>query len=716
MIKRLPGKIHTTGSDPNTAVSNAIEVGKIALASELKQRIPNSKPRVLTSTAMDRFNASKQRKTTGQQFAVGMREKPVTTKTSTAASLLVQNIPQTEIKLNSKSAHVAKGSAISSDTPCWFHMKGIPVVTIDEKYQHKHNRENIKSGHGSPRTVQVQQPGDDNPHSTQAMMATSRAMPPQFKIPYKRGRTVRIASAEESDQNKQNNQSIRGTPKDSMYYVRRAGLNPLEKHTPRLHKDVHDGNIQSDYVIPKSGGKYHFVNPNLPKDADVIPKHTHDISAFSDNCPDWMHIPMVPIVPAKYKKGVGGAEVVSCANNASAWHRFDHDNPNVKMQHPHDVTVTSQAAPEWMHSPRKDLKDAAKPMKWRRPEPMTTQHNISAAHARSRPGDRGHHYFYLRHPNQQRIGYNDVKHKHSEKTKSSDGTYKSIPHSSAVSQYGPGHFHIQGVPLLKFEHSKSDPSAGVYVHGVRPQTADAPRDIRRNHPSARRGAISFDAPKHMKVPGIQVSGPPVPTMEPTFYGKDRQPILEKQVKLQIQKKLSTVKRRLTANNPQQRGSTVLGRAPSNPDGTPIYSRPTTLKEQAQRAALAAKGNVVVPARPSTSSNDGRNGTFLGSRRSRSKRATAKLSVPYATHYPLNPNAPLPFWAKMDYKRQQQQQQEQQQKQQQLTRPSNSSGKEITVRNATNTNNIVPQQKSAATNLKERKIAELRAEIARLERT
>jgi len=598
--------------------------------------------------------------------------------------------------------------------------------------QSKWNRENIKSGHDNlPSSTLPTQAGDENPHSTQGMMSTSRGMPPQFKIPYKRGRTMHVPSAGEQMQLGSQKQNFHAAPKDALYYVQRAGLSPRDAHVGRFHKDVHDGELQSDYVISshkikggKPDGKYHFVNPNRPKSKENQSLHDHsrDVSAFSDNCPDWMHIPLVPIVPAKYKTGCGGAEVVSgAANNASAWHRFDHDNPNQKIQHPHDVTVNSQAAPEWMHSPRKDLKDTAPPMKWRRPEPMTTQHNIQTAHGRSQPGEKGHNYHYLRHPDQQRVGYDAHQHKHSEQTRSKDGCYKSIPHASAVSKYGPGHFHIQGVPLLKFQHPKSDPSAGVYVHGVRPQTADTPRTTRKNHPSTQRGAISYDAPPHMKVPGIKVSGGPVPDMPPTTYGSDREAILSDQVRSQIKKKVTTGRRKkMTANNPQHKGSTVLGRAPSNPDGTPIHSKPVSLKEQAKRNAMAAKGNVIVPARPSTSSNDGRHGNFLGSRRSRSKRASATLSVPYATHYPANPHAPLPFWTRMDIKRQQKQQQQQQQQQppqqqpqqqQQQRQQKLSNGKENGIRQAAKTNVI----QQPVTNAKERKIAQLRAEIARLER-
>lgn len=51
---------------------------------------------------------------------------------------------------NDKTMHDAKGSAVSSDTPNWFHVKGVPVTTIRLQDQHKYNQENTKVGHTHP--------------------------------------------------------------------------------------------------------------------------------------------------------------------------------------------------------------------------------------------------------------------------------------------------------------------------------------------------------------------------------------------------------------------------------------------------------------------------------------------------------------------------------------------------------------------------------------
>ena len=791
MIKQLPNQIHSTGSDPNSAVRNAIQVGHIAAQSQWKRNQSIPPP------PLPRPPSEKTKRPAGHQFTVGLRKKLVPSAAAEAnqvSALLERNnknnnnntttmnqpivvstannsIGQTRYDQenpNDKTMHDAKGSAVSSDTPNWFHVKGVPVTTIRLQDQHKYNQENTKVGHTHPGDKKKSN-NAGNPKSTQAMMSTSKQMPPQFKIPYKRGRTVRVPpSAGEQMKlgSQQQSNQVPARPAhdahDPTYYTRRAGLAPHEKHIPRFHKDVHDGDTSHHkYVVPKealhpdhqvsdivqqSNARYFFVNPNKPQPNDrsttngernARSDNTKDISAFSDNCPDWMHIPMVPVVPAKYRSGVGGAEVVSGANNASAWIRFDHDNPNSKTQHDHDITVNSQAAPEWMHSPRRVTNEqgSTNTMKWKKPEPRTTQHNIDTAHGRSMPGEKGHNYFYLRHPDQQRIPYNK-KNKHAQDSRNKkDGTYTSIPHASVVSKYGPGHFHIQGVPIVKFQSCKShDPSAGPYVSGARPQTADTPRSVRRNHPSAQRGAISFDAPPHMKVPGVKVAGGPVPNMKPMVYGADRKPAMDPKERIRVAKKLATGRRPKYRINPQQRHSVVLGGKPSNPDGTPIHPSlgPTlSLMEQEN----LKKGNVIVhPKRPSTSSNDGRNGvSFLGAGKRKYKRTGKKIVVPFATHYPQNPHAPVPFWDRMEMKRkqmkqveqkrqqrqQQQQQQQQQQRGGQQQQQRNNSGKENQKRTPTTTQkaarvNIITG--ASNTNAKERKIAQLRAQIARLEAT
>jgi len=129
MIKQLPQKQWTTGSDPNSAVRNAIQVGHIAAAS---QRIKHQTRPPSTSTAIDRYNASKQRaaqtEAAGHQGHTGLRKGSVNCNAAQgkqASSLLVHNSATTTTVPKNVSA---KGSAISCDTPNWFHMDGITLV------------------------------------------------------------------------------------------------------------------------------------------------------------------------------------------------------------------------------------------------------------------------------------------------------------------------------------------------------------------------------------------------------------------------------------------------------------------------------------------------------------------------------------------------------------------------------------------------------------
>jgi len=778
MIKQLPGNTHTTGCNPNSAVTNAMQVAKIAAQSQWKknQSIPPpplpSRPssgRVTKRAAGDPSQNKQGLKKVSNAASEGG---------SQVSSLLARKPQTTPSVIKPPAPSSAKKSAVSSDTPDWFHMnENIPVATIRLQDQHKYNQENVKEGHHSGDSSGNKSSRGENPNSTQAMMSTSHQMPPQFKVPFKRGRTMRIPSPRSAGEQIRIGsggivhpppRSLQSPRQDESYYVRRAGLNPRDAYISAFHRDVHDGDTSHHkYVVPKehvmksmpdhriekvignstnAAQQYYFLNPNKPENKSSSSSNNNniernaakatmsrDISAFSDDCPDWMHIPMVPVIPSHYKTGVGGAEVISGANNSSSWLRYDHSNPNVKLQHPHDITVNSEAAPIWMHSPRRNLdsEQARGPMKWRKPEPRTTAHNISTAHGRSLAGERSHNYHYLRHPDKQIVHFEE-RSKYAQDTRSKkDGTYSSIPHASVVSKYGPEHFHIKGVPLIKFQVPKSDPQGGPFLNGTRPMTADAPPTSRRSHPSARRGAISYDAPPHMRVPGIKVNGHPIGLpIEPTVYGKNRKPMLRPEEMKQITRKKQAIGRRLKPRamaNMQQRRSAVLGGAPSHPDGTPLRPKPTSLKQQATMKQKEQERNPIlgrIPTRPSTSSNDGRDGIYLGSGRCSSRRTSAKLSVPYATHYPLDPNAPVPFWEKMATNKIRQSQggggqggggqQQQQQQQQQQSAKTGSSGKENGgLRQATRTNTITQE---SVTNSKNRKIAALRAELTRLEAT
>ncbi len=547
----------------------------------------------------------------------------------------------------------------------------------------------------------------------QAGVQTSRQMPPYMRQGgYRRqGRVLRVASAATtSDVPPAANQVDRGQPHDADYYtdgeagtVRRAGLSPRHAVVPRFHKDVHDGEptfhdihysqhvanpkkrpaqppsakTKTQIVQPQTTAnvlaaynRFDFDNPNRPapdqrSDTAAGPNersdHTRDISAFSDNCPDWMHIPGVPTVPARYRKGVRGAEVVSGASNASAYLRYDVDNPNMREQHEHEITVVSAAAPSWMHS-EQHHKTGVRGYKWRKPEPATANHNVAVSHARNPPGDKGHNYHYDRAPDRQRIAY-DTRRENIKKLDPSTGVYRHMPHSSVVSQHGPAHFAVRGIPLVKFPQPKSHmASAGSHCRNLRPQTADTPRAVNPTGRAARRGAVSFDAPPFMKVPGVIIARGPVPGMEPMVIGQDRNPQINQADLKRVRKKLATGRARARVN-PQQQHSSVLGQAPANPDGSPITPREPSPAQRAAMARARAAHQLMVPARPSTvgsrTSGDGRDGACLGSRRSRSVRARkAALTVPYATHYPVNPHAPVPFWEKMRQKRQRQQREQQ----------------------------------------------------------
>ena len=382
----------------------------------------------------------------------------------------------------------------------------------------------------------------------------------------------------------------------------------------RFHRDIHDGEEMPPYV----------------PDGD----NNRDISTISVNAPDFMHIPGIPLLKAKYRRGVGGAEVVQHSSNAgSAWLRFNHDNPNDREQHSYDITVTSAAAPQWMHSPQhKNMGVVPKP--WRKPEPQTVIHNVNVKNGRSNPGERGHNYHYLRPPHKQRIAYHTRGHPAKSRNKQT-GVFRHVPHSSAVSAYGPEFLKVDGVPLIKFA---CGPNAHLASHGnhmrhLRPQTSDTPRSTKNIDPrgrAARKGAVSYEAPAFMKVPGINVARGPVENMEPIVVGKDRKPIISPRDQARVARRLTTGKRaRVT---PQTKPSVVLGRRPSNPDGSPMQVRDPTPAQKAAAARRAKSNHILVPTRPSTAGtrgNEGRDGVFLGSRKSGSRRAAqAALKVPY----------------------------------------------------------------------------------------
>jgi hypothetical protein len=362
--------------------------------------------------------------------------------------------------------------------------------------------------------------------------------------------------------------------------------------------------------------------------------HNRDVSTISVNAPDFMHIPGIPVVQATYRKGVGGAEVVQHSSSAgSAWLRYDHDNPNDREQHSHDITVTSAAAPQWMHSPQ-HKKMGVVPKPWRKPEPQTVIHNINVKNGRSNPGEKGHNYHYLRPPHEQRIAFHTRGHPATTRSKKS-GFFKHVPHASAVSAYGPEFLKVDGVPVIKFACRANAhlASQGNHMRNLRPQTSDTPRLSGKIDPrgrAARKSAVSYDAPAFMKVPGITVARGPVEGMHPMVVGKNRKPIVSPRDQARVQRRLTTGRR--TRINPQTKQSAVLGRVPSNPDGSPMHVQDPTPAQKAAAARRAKSDHIIVPTRPSTvgtRANEGRDGVFIGSRKSTSRRAAqAALKVPY----------------------------------------------------------------------------------------
>ena len=296
---------------------------------------------------------------------------------------------------NAASQHRA-ANAISGQMPQWTHIRGVPVKAVNKNVPtmdhvslaeiaaaeaDPSNRSGVTSANHAAAIARygLDHPNTQREANKSRFEKTSEGMPPNLKIPYKRGRTLRVPEPRKQKQHDQKEQQ-EVDPRVEYYTGtdRPAGLSPREAYVGRFHRDVHDGEKMPPY------------NP----EGD----HNRDVSTISQNAPDFMHIPGIPTVKAVYRKGVGGAEVVQHSTNAgSAWLRFNHDEPNGRDQHNYDITVTSAAAPQWMHSPQhKDM--GVRPKPWRKPEPQTVIHNIQMKNGRSNPGEKGHNYHYLRPP------------------------------------------------------------------------------------------------------------------------------------------------------------------------------------------------------------------------------------------------------------------------------------------------------------------------------
>ena len=140
MIKQLPGKTHTTGCNPNSAVANAKIVAKIAAASQWKknQSIPPPPLPTASASASDRCNvlnnAAHQKQTAaGHQTTVGLRKKsiPCAASAGDQVSVLLRTVPRSAAPAEqSNNTHHAKGSAVSSDGPDFFHLQGKVTVVI----------------------------------------------------------------------------------------------------------------------------------------------------------------------------------------------------------------------------------------------------------------------------------------------------------------------------------------------------------------------------------------------------------------------------------------------------------------------------------------------------------------------------------------------------------------------------------------------------------
>ena len=265
-----------TGSDPNSAVSNAMTAAK--MASENRWRLhqaipppplPGARPpssRCTRPAAGARPEGSRSgvktvaspaaRSTIGQFLNTKKAAAATDAATGvTTANHTVESARYNYTNPNAAAQHHA-ANAISGQMPQWTHIQGVPVKAVNKnvpKMDHvslgeiaaaeadPSNFSGVTSANHAAAALRygLAHPNTEREANKAKFEKSSAGMPPNMKIPYKRGRTLRVAEAPPSRQAQQQANDPRVE-----YHTgsgRPAGLSPREAHVERFHRDIHDG-------------------------------------------------------------------------------------------------------------------------------------------------------------------------------------------------------------------------------------------------------------------------------------------------------------------------------------------------------------------------------------------------------------------------------------------------------------------------------------------